>query len=109
MPDTLQEIDPVWREGVDQPAGFKRLYPVNQTRRDDEAATGFELFRLSVDGDLELAFGNVARLHMRVRMQGADAALFEGELDHHQFVGMKNDAAAVAVGRRRLRATPSIR
>ena len=34
-------------------------------------------------------------------MQRADAALLEGEFDHHQFVRVQDDAAAVAVGRRR--------
>jgi len=31
---------------------------------------------------------------MRVRMQRSGAALVEGELDHHRFVGMQYDAAS---------------
>ena len=53
--------------------------------------------RLAVDRHLEAALGDIARLDVRMRMQGANAALFEVELDHHQFVRVQDDPAAIAI------------
>ncbi len=44
-------------------------------------------------------FGDVARLDMRMRVERADTALLESELHHHQFVGVKDHTAAIAVSR----------
>ena len=88
------------REGIDQPAGFQRLDAVDEVGRHDEGVALIERFGPAADGYLEAAFGDIARLHMRVRMQRADRAFSKGELDHHQRIGMREHAPAVAVRRR---------
>ena len=78
-------------------AGLQRLDAMHRVGRHDEGAAGAKRLGVAVDRHLEQALGDVARLHMRMRMQGTDAALLEGEFDGHQRLGVKDDAAAVAV------------
>ena len=85
------------REGIDQPAGFERLDAMHEARRHDEGAALFDDLGVAVDRHFEPAVGHLARLDVRVRMQRADTAFLEAELDHHQLVRVQEDAAAVAV------------
>ena len=50
-----------------------------------------------VDRHLERALGDVARLPVRMRMQRADRALLEHELDQHQVGQVEDHAAGRAV------------
>ena len=96
----LQKIRPVRGEGIDQPAGLKRLDAVHGIGRHDEAAAGPKRLGDAADRHLEAAFCDVARLDVRVGVRGAEGALLEGELDHHQLVRVEEDAPPVAVGSR---------
>src|SRR5690606_1285099 len=87
---SAEEVGPVRREGIDQPAGFQRLDAVDEVGRHDEGVALIERFGPAVDGYLEAAFDDIARLHMRVRMQRADRAFRKGELDHHQRIDRKS-------------------
>lgn len=63
---------------------------------DDEAAALAEDGHFSADGDLERAFGDVARLHVRVGVERADRALVKAEFDLHQLGAADENAAPIA-------------
>src|ERR1700754_5316549 len=69
----LQEVSAVRCERVDQSPGLQRLDAMHQARRHDEGAALFDDLALAVDRHLEASLRDIARLHMRMRMQRADA------------------------------------
>ena len=89
-------------ECVDQAPPFQRLDAVDQIGRYDEAAALVQDFSAAVDRHFEAAFGNIARLYMRVEMRSTNGACLERNFHHHHLGQIGHDPA----GHTRLRVYP---
>ena len=71
---------------------------MDEPRGHDEAAAGTDGIGVPVDRYFEAAFGDITRLHMRVRMQRPNSSSVKTELNLHQF-GRRQQHPAAAAGR----------
>src|SRR5690606_23063814 len=95
-----KKISAVRREAVDEPTLFESLDAMGEAGGHDKAVAGRQHGGHLANGHLEPAFGDIASLNMRVAVLPALATRFEREFHHHQLVGVKQHAPAVAVRRR---------